>query len=131
MSITDLKKDNFKSLWGTLRSRLSKIIQGLYKMHFLKLKFVGVGYKAFLKKKHLIFRLGFSHKVFNTLPSEISMKKIKKRPPIFFLKSFDLNLLKSTAFLIRSFKKPEPYKGKGILLLNEFVKLKEGKKTRK
>ena len=45
--------------------------------------------KAFLKKKHLIFRLGFSHKVFNTLPSEISMKKIKKRPPIFFLKSLE------------------------------------------
>lgn len=131
LSQSDFKNSKFKSLWGTLRARLYKVIQGLYKMHFIKLKFIGVGYKAFLKKNHLVFRLGFSHKLFSTLPKQVTIKKIKKRPPTFFFKSFDLNILKSTAFLIRSFKKPEPYKGKGIVLLTEFIKLKEGKKTRK
>ncbi len=121
----------FKSKWGTLRSRIFQIVQGIYKLHFLKMKFIGVGYKASLKKNILIFRLGFAHKIYAKLPNNIVIKKIKKRPPTFFIKSYDLNSLKTTAFLIRSFKKPEPYKGKGILLSNEFIKIKEGKKTKK
>ena len=121
----------FKALWGTFRTFLENSIQGVYKSHFLKLKFVGVGYKAILKKNYLIYRLGYSHKMFNTIPKELVIKKIKKRPPTFFIKSFDLDILQKTVFLMRSFKKPEPYKGKGIVLLNEFIKLKECKKSRK
>jgi large subunit ribosomal protein L6 len=124
------KNSAFKRVWGFLRMQLFNTSLGLYKEHFLKLKFVGVGYKMNLKKNLLIFRLGFSHKIFCTLPPLVQISKIKKRPPTFILKSFDLNLLRETAFLLRSFKKPEPYKGKGIVFLNEFLKLKEGKKTK-
>ena len=124
------KNKTFKSLWGFLRMQIFNTSLGLYKEHFMKLKFVGVGYKMNLKKNLLIFRLGFSHKIFCSLPPLIKISKIKKRPPTFILKSFDLYLLRETAFLIRSFKKPEPYKGKGIVFLNEFLKLKEGKKTK-
>ena len=127
----NLLNKKFKALWGTLRVTLENTIQGIYKSHFLKLKFIGVGYKAILKKKFLIYRLGYSHKLFNIIPKELSIKKIKKRPPTFLAQSFDLNILQKTIFLIRSFKKPEHYKGKGIILLNEFIKLKEGKKSRK
>jgi len=124
------KNKTFKSLWGFLRMQIFNTSLGLYKEHFMKLKFVGVGYKMNLKKNLLLFRLGFSHKIFCSLPPLVKISKIKKRPPTFILKSFDLNLLRETSFLIRSFKKPEPYKGKGIVFLNEFLKLKEGKKTK-
>jgi large subunit ribosomal protein L6 len=132
--LTLKKKKNYfnvtKSMWGTLRSQIFKIIKGVYKYHLIKLKFIGVGYKAFLKKNFLILRLGFSHKIFCTIPKIVKITKIKKRPPTFLLKSFDLNVLNLTSFLIRSFKKPEPYKGKGILFINEYIKLKQGKKTK-
>ena len=132
LKIKLLKKNNFiKAYWGTFRILINNTIQGLFKLHLTKIKFVGVGYKANLKKNLLIFRLGFSHKIFILLPKFIKIIKIKKRPPTFILKSVDFNILKTTSFIIQSFKKPEPYKGKGILFLNQYLKLKEGKKTKK
>ena len=126
-----LKKNKFyMSMWGNLRARIFKISQGLLKLHFLKFKFIGVGFKAFLKKRMLILRLGYSHKYFNKIPQNVTLLKIKKRPPTFLAKSFDLNLLKTTVFNIRFFKKPEIYKGKGIVLFNEVLKKKEGKRTK-
>jgi len=124
------KKKQIKSSWGTLRTLLYNTILGLYKTHTIKFRLVGVGYKANLKKNVLILRLGFSHRHFFRLPSKILLTKIKKRPPTFLIKGSDLDLIKNTAFILRSFKKPEPYKGKGVALLNELAKLKEGKKTK-
>ena len=97
---------------------------------FCKLKFIGVGYKAFFKKSNLILRLGFSHKIFCTIPNNLIIKKIKKRPPIFLLKSFDFEIIQKVSNQIRMFKKPEPYKGKGIRYDGErfFPKTTEKKK---
>jgi large subunit ribosomal protein L6 len=86
--------------------------------------------KRILKKNLFILRLGFSHRLFFRLPVTVSLTKTKKRPPTFLIKGFDSDLVKNTAFLLRSFKKPEPYKGKGVILLKEHIKLKEGKKTK-
>jgi large subunit ribosomal protein L6 len=119
-----------RALIGTLAAQLANMVFGLYKKHSIKFQFIGVGYKASLKKNILILRLGLSHKLYLKLPESLSFTRIKKRPPTFMLKGNDLNIVKSTAYLIRSFKKPEPYKGKGIVFLNEFLKLKEGKKTK-
>jgi large subunit ribosomal protein L6 len=115
--------------WGTLRAHIRNIIRMVYKQHEIQLKFIGVGYKATLKKNIFVLRLGFSHKLFCEIPSTIQIKKIKKRPIIFSLKSHALDIVTQTAFRLRSFKKPEPYKGKGILLDNEFLVLKEKKKA--
>lgn len=120
-----------KSLWGTFRALLAQTLRGFYKKHTITLKFVGVGYKASLKKNVLILRLGFSHKLFCKMENNLTITKIKKRPIVFLLQSHFLDIVKTTAFRLRAFKKPEPYKGKGILLMNEFLKLKEGKKTSK
>jgi large subunit ribosomal protein L6 len=120
----------FKSLWGTYRILLLNNFNGLYKLHFCKLKFIGVGYKAFLKKENIILRLGFSHKIFCKKPKNLIIKKIKKRPPIFLLKSFDFEIIQIISHQLRSFKKPEPYKGKGIRFLQEVVKKKQGKKSK-
>ncbi len=106
------KSFKFKSMWGTLRNQIQQTLTGVFKSHFLKLKFVGVGYKAFLKRNILILRLGFSHKIFMTLPDVVKMKKIKKRPPTFVLTSHDYSILRATAFLLRSFKNLKFIKGK-------------------
>jgi large subunit ribosomal protein L6 len=120
----------FKSMWGTYRMLVANNLTGLFKLHFCKLKFIGVGYKAILKKSNLILRLGFSHKIFCTIPKNLIIKKIKKRPPIFLLKSFDFEVIQKISNQIRIFKKPEPYKGKGIIFFNEIIKRKQGKKSK-
>ncbi len=141
LKTTSKQTKTLKQNWGTSRAIIQNTVLGLYKNHVNKLKFIGVGYKASLFTFHstknpidfkqtLVLRLGFSHKIFCTLPKSINITKIKKRPPTFLLKSIDLDIIRCTSFLIRSFKKPEPYKGKGILFQNEYIKLKEGKKTK-
>jgi large subunit ribosomal protein L6 len=119
------------ALWGTFRSHIHAVVSGLAKNYRRSFHFIGVGYKAVLKNRLLILRLGFSHKVFVQLPQQVTLTKIKKRPPTFSLESADKSLLSLVAFRIRSFKKAEPYKGKGILFLNEGVTRKVGKKTSK
>ena len=123
-------KGKMGARWGALRAHIAKTLFGFYKAHKLTLKFIGVGYKAALYGSILILRLGFSHKLFIKCNKEVSITRTKKRPPTFLFQSPDCNVLKSTAFLLRSFKKPEPYKGKGVVFLNEHLKLKEGKKTK-
>ena len=129
------KKNDFRlqalqrSQWGSLRAHIANTLFGLYKQHKLSLKFVGVGYKAALYKNVLVLRLGFCHKLF-IHQNLVTLTRTKKRPPTFLFKGPDLNIIRSTAFLLRSFKKPEPYKGKGVVLLNEHLKLKEGKKNK-
>ncbi len=124
LKISNLKSNNFKfkSMWGTYRMLIANNLIGLFKLHFCKLKFIGVGYKALFKKSNLILRLGFSHKIFCTIPNNLIIKKIKKRPPIFLLKSFDFEIIQKVSNQIRMFKKPEPYKGKGIIFINEIIK---------
>jgi large subunit ribosomal protein L6 len=127
------KKNNnlfLNKIWGTTNSLIKNAIEGVFKLHFLKFNLIGVGFKALLKKNILVLRLGFSHKYYCSINSKITMLKIKNRPPTFIFKSFDLNIITQTAFILRSFKKPEPYKGKGFVFLNEFLKLKEGKKNK-
>ena len=120
-----------KALWGTYRQIAEISLINVFKEQTLKLKFIGVGFKAVLVKSLLILRLGFSHKLFIKIPKIVKIKKIKKRPPIFALNSWNTEYLKKISYSIRAFKKPEPYKGKGIVFLNEKVLRKEGKKSKK
>lgn len=126
LSAKRLTSKTYNKMWGTLRAQIFNTIRGLYKQHTIRFKFIGVGFKANLKKDFFILRLGFSHRLFFKLPPTVQISQIKKRPPTFLLKSNDLDLIKNTAFILRAFKKPEPYKGKGIVLVNEQIKLKEG-----
>jgi large subunit ribosomal protein L6 len=92
-----VNNNKFNSMWGTYRMLIINNLTGLFKLHFCKLKFIGVGYKATLKKSNLILRLGFSHKIFCTIPQNLIIKKIKKRPPIFLLKSFDFEIIQKVS----------------------------------
>ena len=95
----------------------------------VKLKLIGIGYKIFeishIKNLYQ-FKLGFSHPIFYKVPKNV--KVTIKKNTLIYLSSNDLKNVTQIASDIRSYKKPEPYKGKGILYYNEKVKLKQGKK---
>jgi len=126
------KRKKFKSSWGTLKSLFYRSSYGAANKFQFFLKLVGVGFKVFKKNQKLILKLGLGHKKFMSLPldSSYKIKKIQKRPLIFCFSGPDYELLKHTMFFLRSFKKPETYKGKGFSFNNELLILKEGKKVK-
>ena len=116
---------------SSLRSQVMAALQGIHRPLSMKILFQGVGYRASLYRNILVLRLGFSHKIFCTLPPSLQIQKIRRRPPVFLLSGPNYYSLRSCAFLLRSFKAVEPYKGKGVLLMDEYIQLKEGKKSKK
>ena len=111
--------------WGTMRALVNNAIIGVDRGFEKVLKIEGIGYKANLDGNSLILNIGFSHVVkFNT-PEGI---KIVVEKNIIKISGIDKNLVGQTAADIRAFKKPEPYKGKGIRYEGEIVKIKAGKK---
>ena len=123
MMITSKKT---KIIWGTFRNTLFNYIIGLSQGFKIILKLVGVGYRATIDNDNLQLKLGFSHLVNLKVPKSISVVAIK--PNIIALKSYDKLSLSQYAALVRSYKLPEPYKGKGILYKGEKIIKKEGKK---
>lgn len=120
-----------ETVWGTFRSIVSNTIIGLSQGFQMNLKIVGVGYRASLEKNEqnkiiLVLKLGFSHLINLNIPDTISISCPK--PTRIILRSNNLNDLMQYAALIKSYKEPEPYKGKGILYKGEKIRRKEGKK---
>ncbi|KKS65503.1 MAG: 50S ribosomal protein L6 [Parcubacteria group bacterium GW2011_GWC1_43_12] len=114
------------ALWGLIRALAANMIWGVEKGFSKNLEIQGIGYKAALQGKDLIFNLGFSHPVkFDAVPG-IDFK-IEKN--IISVSGISKELVGQTAANIRALKEPEPYKGKGIRYQGEMIKLKAGKKA--
>lgn len=111
---------------GTARALIHNMIVGLEKGFEKKLQLVGVGYRAQAKGKVLNLALGFSHPVEHALPEGITCETPSQTEIV--LKSYDKALLGQVAADIRSYRAPEPYKGKGIRYADEVVRIKEAKK---
>jgi len=111
---------------GTARALIHNMVVGLDKGFEKKLKLVGVGYRAQAKGKALALNLGFSHPVEYALPEGITAETPSQTDIV--LKGFDKALLGQVAADIRSYRMPEPYKGKGIRYADEIVHIKEAKK---
>ncbi|RLN53945.1 hypothetical protein BBP00_00009128, partial [Phytophthora kernoviae] len=110
-------------------NKLIKIkIKGVLQGFKLNLILKGIGFKAFIKNNILILKLGFSHNISITIPSNI---KIINQNNTLIFSSLDNIFLSQFVHYIKNFKKPEPYKGKGLLLKNEKILQKEGKKSKK
>lgn len=122
---------NLKALQGSTSAFIRQLIVESSNVLYQKLKFVGVGYRAFnadnFEKKILMFKLGYSHFLYFKKAEKINIFCLKMTKLFIFGNSYQK--VTQAAALIRSYKKPEPYKGKGILYTNEKIKLKEGKKT--
>ena len=122
-----------RSLHGLYRALINNMVIGVSKGYEIKQELVGVGYKAEVKGNILEMSLGYSHDTALMLPPEIKATAVteKKGNPIITLKSIDKQLIGQVAAKIRSLRKPEPYKGKGIKFVGEALRRKAGKSASK
>lgn len=123
-----------KSMHGLYRALVNNMVAGVLKGYEIKLELVGVGYRAELLPNNVLnLVLGYSHHTYLQLPSEVKVeaRSDKRSNPVITLRSFDKQLLGQIAAKIRSFRKPEPYKGKGIKFVGEVLRRKAGKAASK
>jgi large subunit ribosomal protein L6 len=123
-----------KSLHGLYRALVNNMVTGVSKGFEIKLELVGVGYRAELLPENVLdLVLGYSHHTYIQIPGEVTVeaKSDKRSNPTILLKSIDKQLVGQVAAKIRSFRKPEPYKGKGIKFVGEQLRRKAGKAASK
>ncbi len=118
-----------RALHGLYRALINNMVQGTAEGWTKKLELVGVGYRATHSGQKLDLALGFSHSIVMELPNEVKVDTLteKGKNPIITLTSHDKQLIGMIAAKIRSFRKPEPYKGKGVRFVGEIVRRKAGK----
>ena len=124
---TDQKRH--KALHGLYRSLIQNMVTGVSDGYKIIQELVGVGYKASHNGQLLELALGYSHNIFFEVPEEVSLNTLTERGknPQIILESHDKQLIGQVAAKIRSLRKPEPYKGKGIRFLGEEIRRKAGK----
>ena len=117
---------------GLYRALVNNMVVGVSTGYKKELELVGVGYRVSNQGNLMEFALGFTHSIFLQLPSEIKVetKTERNKNPYICLESCDKQLLGLVCAKIRSFRKPEPYKGKGTLFLGEQIRRKSGKSAR-
>ena len=115
-----------RAMWGTYRSLVANLIEGVAKGYERRLEISGVGYRAALQGKNLQIQLGYSHDIVYPVPDGITITLPKVTEVV--VAGIDRQKVGQVAAEIRSFRKPEPYKGKGVKYSDEFIFRKEGKK---
>ncbi|SHK33717.1 large subunit ribosomal protein L6 [Reichenbachiella agariperforans] len=128
---TDQKRH--KALHGLYRSLINNMVIGVSDGYKKELELVGVGYKAVTSGQILEMNLGYSHNIFMEVPAEVkvSAETLKGKNPIVTLESTDKELVGEVAAKIRSLRKVEPYKGKGVRFVGEVIRRKAGKTAAK
>lgn len=118
---------------GLYRALIANMVEGVSQGFEKKLELVGVGYRASNQGQKLDLSLGYSHNILFELPSEVKLETVseKGKNPIVILKSHDKQLVGMIAAKIRGFRKPEPYKGKGVKYVGEYIRRKAGKTASK
>ena len=113
-------------MWGLSRTLVNNLVTGVTTGFTQKLEIQGVGYRAAVQGKVLNLQLGFSHDVPYQIPEGISI--VTEKPTMISVSGMDKQLVGQVAADIRSWRPPEPYKGKGVRYEGEYVRRKEGKK---
>lgn len=128
---TDQKRH--KALHGLYRSLVNNMIEGVSKGYETKQELVGVGYKVSNEGQIITFSLGYSHEIHMQIPTEVKVttETVKGKNPLVTLQSADKQLIGHIAAKIRSLRKPEPYKGKGVKFAGEVLRRKAGKSAGK
>jgi large subunit ribosomal protein L6 len=118
-----------KAMHGLYRSLINNMVHGVSDGYTIQMEVVGVGYKAEAKGQVLDLSLGYSHDIYFLVPDEVKVetKTERRSNPIITLTSNDKQLIGQVAAKIRSFRAPEPYKGKGIKFVGEVLRKKAGK----
>jgi large subunit ribosomal protein L6 len=115
-----------RAMWGTVQRNFSNMVTGASVGFTVNLDLVGVGYKASVVGPKLVMQLGFSHNIEYDIPDGVIVRCDK--PTSVSITANSKQKVGMIAALLRSYRKPEPYKGKGVIRENEFVRRKEGKK---
>ncbi len=115
-----------RTLWGTSRSNAANLVQGAAEGFTKNLELVGVGYRAQMQGRDLKLALGFSHDVIYKAPEGIDIKC--EKPTEIEISGADKQVVGQVAAEIRDYRRPEPFKGKGVRYQGEYVRRKEGKK---
>jgi len=115
-----------RKMWGTARAVINNLVVGVSEGFTRSLEINGVGYRAQVQGNELVLQLGFSHEVRHAVPDGITIKCPDQTH--ITVEGVDKQKVGQTAAEIRSYRPPEPYKGKGIKYANEYVRRKEGKK---
>ncbi|OJU78815.1 MAG: 50S ribosomal protein L6 [Bacteroidetes bacterium 47-18] len=118
-----------RAVHGLTRALIANMVEGVTNGYKLVLELVGVGYRAAVTGQQLDMSLGYSHNIIFDLPQEVKATAVmeKGKPPVVTLESIDKQLVGQVAAKIRSLRKPEPYKGKGVRFQGEIVRRKAGK----
>src|SRR5690606_9444743 len=122
-----------KALHGLYRALIANMVEGVSNGYKINLELVGVGYKAAAQANVLELSLGYSHNIFLAVPGEIKVKTAQEKGqnPMIMLEGIDKQLIGQVAAKIKSLRKTEPYKGKGIMFAGEQVRRKAGKAAAK
>jgi len=123
--VDDSKKS--RSMHGLIRTLISNMIEGVEKGFEKRLEIVGVGYRAQANKNKITLNLGYSHPIELVADSNIEMEMDKDAKNTIIVRGIDKQVVGETAAKIRSYRKPEPYKGKGIKYVDEYIRRKAGK----
>jgi large subunit ribosomal protein L6 len=115
-----------RALYGTARAQIANLVAGVTKGFEKKLEITGVGYRAAMQGKNLQLALGYSHDVVFPIPEGIQV--VVPKPTEITITGSDIQKVGQVAAEIRAFRPPEPYKGKGVKYVDEFIFRKEGKK---
>ncbi len=118
--------DRARAMWGMQRSLINNLVLGVTEGFSEKMEISGVGYRAALQGKTLNLQLGLSHDVNYPIPAGIQI--VAEKPTMLTITGIDKQLVGQVAAEIRSYRKPEPYKGKGVKYASERIRRKEGKK---
>ena len=118
-----------RSMHGLYRALINNMVVGVSEGYKKELELVGVGYRVSNTGNVMELALGFTHPIFMVLPAEIKVetKTERNKNPLITLESCDKQLLGAVCAKIRSFRKPEPYKGKGVKFVGEVIRRKSGK----
>jgi large subunit ribosomal protein L6 len=131
LKLSNNEKKNIKAIQGTTVALIKQLLIETSSIFYRKLKFIGVGYRAFevdsFEKQVLLFKLGYSHNLYFKIPENLEISSLKLTK--LFISGFSYQKITQAAALIQSYKYPEPYKGKGILYESQKIQLKEGKKV--
>ena len=131
-TLTVLRPDETKenrSFHGLFRSLLANMVEGVTKGYEKRLEIVGVGYKANANGNKITLNLGYSHPIEHKGPQGVEFKMDEEEKNTIIVSSIDKEIVGEQAAQIRSYRKPEPYKGKGIRYKDEYVARKTGKKA--
>ena len=115
-----------RAMWGTTRAVVAKSIAGLVKLFEKKIDMVGVGYRASVQGNKLVMQLGYSHDVEYEIPSDLKISC--EKPTTIVVQGADAQRVGQVVRELQSHRKPEPYKGKGLIIQGQYVYRKEGKK---